>query len=143
MKEDWLIRTDCTGVDWGLVSETLKRVGMAWHPPDLHRKAFEASYQSVFVYRENRLIGFGRAISDGTYQAAIYDVAVIPEYQRAGIGTAIMHTLLDGLPSTCNVILYAAIGKEGFYRKSGFRHMKTGMARFTPPEVMQAKGFTD
>ena len=84
------VRSDCEGVDWMTVSEILKRVGMAHHEPDLHRIAFEASYCTVFVYCADRLIGFGRAICDGAYQAAIYDCAVISEFQGKGIGTTIM-----------------------------------------------------
>jgi len=76
------IKLDCTGVDWKAVSETLKRVGMAYCEPDMHRRAFEASHTTVFVYHAEQLIGFGRAISDGVYQAAVYDCAVLPEFPR-------------------------------------------------------------
>jgi len=34
-------------------------------------------------------------------------------------------------------------GKEGFYRKLGFRGMKAGMAMFTNATSMADKGFTD
>jgi len=147
---DMDLRFDCIGVDWQLVSDTLKRVGMAYHKPDKQRKAFENSYAVVFVYQggkqggghSGQMIGFGRAISDGAYQAAIYDVAVIPEYQRQGVGTEIMKQILVRL-SSCNVILYAAPGKEGFYRTLGLRKMKTAMALFRRAEIMQEKGFTD
>ncbi len=71
------IRFDCSEVDWKGISATLKRVGMGYYKPDLHEKAFENSYAAVFVYHGDQLIGFGRAISDGAYQAAIYDVETI------------------------------------------------------------------
>ena len=67
MKVD--VKQDCIGVDWKTVSDTLKCVGMAYYEPDIHRKAFEASHTTVFVYHANRLIGFGRAISDGVYHS--------------------------------------------------------------------------
>ena len=114
------VKQDCAGVDWKAVSETLKDVGMAYYEPDVHRKAFEASHTTVFVYHGDRLIGFGRAISDGAYQAAIYDCAVLPEFQGRGIGKKIMNEILSSV-SHCNVILYAAPGKEGFYQSLGFR----------------------
>ena len=136
------IKNDCSGIDWQLVSDTLRRVGMAYHKPDVQRKAFENSYAVVFVYKGGEMIGFGRAISDGAYQAAVYDVAVIPEYQRQGIGTEIVKQILARI-SSCNVILYAAPGKEGFYRTLGLRKMKTAMALFRRAEIMQEKGFTD
>ena len=136
------VKQDCAGVDWKAVSETLKRVGMAYYEPDMHRKAFEASHTTVFVYQAGRLIGFGRAISDGTYQAAIYDCAVLPEFQGKGIGTIILKNILSQI-SHCNVILYATPGKEGFYQKLGFRKMKTGMTYFKNSESMKELGFTE
>ena len=118
------VKQDCIGVDWKTVSETLKSVEMAYCEPDVHRKAFEASHTTVFVYHADRLIGFGRAISDGAYQATIYDCAVLPEFQGKGVGTTIMKNILPRI-SHCNVILYATPGKEGFYQTLGFLRMKT------------------
>jgi ribosomal protein S18 acetylase RimI-like enzyme len=133
---------ECSGVDWTAVAETLKCVGMAYDAPDVHRRAFEASHTTVFVYLADRLIGFGRAISDGVYQAAVYDVAVLPEFQRQGIGTTIIQKILGRLPQ-CNVILYSAPGKEAFYTTIGFRKMKTGMAIFKKATAMRERGFTE
>ena len=133
---------ECSGVNWATVSRTLKRVGMAYYEPDVHRKAFENSHTSVFVYDGDELVGFARAISDDAYQAAVYDMAVAPEYQGRGIGTAIMEHLLNRVRH-CNVILYAAVGKEPFYGKMGLRRMKTGMALFKHSVEMQKKGFTE
>jgi len=136
------VKQDCAGVEWKAVSETLKCVGMAYHEPDVHKSAFEASHTTVFIYHAGQLIGFGRAISDGAYQAAIYDCAVLPEFQRKGIGTTIMKNILRRI-SHCNVILYASPGKEGFYRAHGFRKMKTGMAHFQKGAAMRERGFTE
>ena len=136
------IKRDCTGVDWRAVAAMLKEVGMAHYEPDLHQRAFEASHTKVFVYQAGRLIGFGRAISDGAYQAAVYDCAVLPDFQGRGVGRLIMSRIMSALPDY-NVILYASPGKEGFYRKLGFRKMKTGMAAFRNSESMRARGFTE
>ncbi len=136
------VKQECADVDWQIVSETLKRVGMAHYEPDIHRKAFEASHTTVFVYHADQLIGFGRAISDGVYQAAVYDCAVLPEFQGKGIGALIIKTILCRL-SHCNIILYASPGKEGFYQKYGFRKMKTGMAYFQKGISMHERGFTE
>ena len=87
-------RCDCTGVDWKVVSEILKQVGMAYYDPDVQKRAFEASHTTVFVYHADQLIGFGRAISDDAYQAAIYDCAVLPNFQGKGIGRTIMNKIL-------------------------------------------------
>ena len=136
------IKLDCEDVNWQFVAETLKHVGMAYAEPAAHKKSFENSQVTVFIRREGQLIGFGRAISDGVFQAAIYDVAVVPEYQAHGIGAIIIKTIMDKF-SNCNLILYAAPGKEGFYQTLGFRKMKTGIALFLKAELMKERGFTE
>lgn len=136
------IKNDLSNVNWDLVPKILKEVGMGYFDIEIHKKAFENSYTVVFVYDDNKLIGFGRAISDGVYQAGIYDVAVIPEYQGKGIGKMIIKHIIASIPQ-CNFILYAAIGKERFYESLGFKKMQTGMALFKNAEIMQNKGFTE
>ncbi|TKB25642.1 GNAT family N-acetyltransferase [Desulfopila sp. IMCC35006] len=140
MKVD--ITYSCAGINWTTITAILKQVGMAHHAPDEHRKAFEASFTTVFAWNKGQLVGFGRAISDGVYQAAVYDVAVVPEFQGQGVGSAIMKHLLKTLPQ-CNVILYASPGKEGFYTTLSFKKMKTGMALFKNGAAMTERGFTD
>ena len=136
------LRCDCAGVDWTAVYETLKRVGMGHYSPELHRQAFEASQATVFAYFGNQLVGFARALSDGVCQAAIYDVAVVPEFQRQGIGAKLMETLLARF-ARFNVILYASPGKEDFYRSLHLRKLKTGMALFPDAAARAEKGFTE
>lgn len=133
---------NCPGIDWEFVPEILKAVGMSYHEADIHRKTFFASAAVVFVFDDQRLVGFGRAISDGIIQAAIYDVAVLPDCQGMGIGKQIIEKLVASLPG-CNFILYASPGKEIFYEKLNFRRMKTGMALFVKADLMSSKGFTE
>lgn len=134
------IQYNCVDVDWNCVSEILKRVGMAYFEGEVHEKVFKNSHTVVFVFDRDKLVGFGRAISDGIRQAAIYDVAVAPEYQGKNVGRTIINGILKCIPQ-CNFILYASPGKEGFYEKLNFRKMKTGMALFRSTEKMQIKGF--
>lgn len=136
------IQYNCSNIDWNFVSETLREVGMSYFEGEVHKKAFENSHTVVFAFNDDKLIGFGRAISDGTYQAAIYDIAVIPEYQGKKVGSVIINSILERIPQ-CNFILYAAPGKERFYEKLGLRRMKTGMALFLDRERMKLKGFTE
>jgi len=135
-------QNDCLGINWELVPQVLKTVGMSFHEADIHRKTFSVSAAVVFVFDDQQLVGFGRAISDGLIQAAIYDVAVLPDFQGNGIGKQIIEKLVASLPG-CNFILYASPGKERFYEKLNFRRMKTGMALFAKAEIMSLKGFTE
>ena len=136
------IQLDTTNINWDLVVEILQKVGMGYHIAEIHQRAFNNSHTVVFVFDEDNLIGFGRAISDGEYQAAIYDVAVLPSYQGRGIGKTIIRTIVEDIPN-CNFILYASPGKEKFYEKENFKRMKTGMALFVNAEKMNGKGFTE
>jgi predicted N-acetyltransferase YhbS len=115
---------------------------MAYFEGEKHKKAFENSYTTVFAFDGDKLIGFGRAISDGAYEAALYDLAVLPEYQGKHVGATIFRSLLERT-GECNFILFAAPGKEPFYKKFNFRMMKTGMAHFVRAEEMRNEGFTE
>ena len=136
------IQPDTTNINWDKVVDILQKVGMSYHTAEIHKRAFNNSYTVVFVFDKEDLIGFGRAISDGEYQAAIYDVAVLPDYQGKGIGKMIIQIIVKQTPD-CSFILYASPGKEKFYEKVNFRRMKTGMALFISGEIMQKKGFTE
>lgn len=134
------IQTNCLNINWYEVRNILKTVGMSYVDSDIHKKSFENSYTVVFIFDNENLIGFGRAISDGVRQSAIYDVATLPEYQGKGIGRLIIENIIKNTP-TCNFILYASPGKEGFYESLGFRRLKTGMGLFIDMEGMKSKNF--
>ena len=136
------LQFDTTAIDWNQVVEILKKVDMAYYTGEIHQMAFTNSHSVVFVSDDENLVGFGRAISDGAYQAVIYDVAVLPSHQCKGIGKMIVQALVKNIPH-CNVILYASPGKEVFYEKENFRRMKTGMALFLDAKRMQENGFTE
>ena len=136
------LQIDTANINWDLVVEILQKAGMAYYTAEIHKRAFSNSQVVVFVFDKENLVGFGRAISDGEYQAAIYDVAVIPDFQGKGIGKMIIQTIVEKIPN-CNFILYASPGKETFYEKENFKRMKTGMALFINSERMQRNGFTE
>jgi GNAT superfamily N-acetyltransferase len=138
----YILSEEAQNINWENVVEILQTVGMSSHAPDVHQRAFEISFSKVFVFDNETLIGFGRAISDGEYQAALYDIAVLPSYQGKGIGKMVVQYLINKTPH-CNFILYASPGKEAFYEKEGFKKMKTGMALFVNAERMAMNGFTE
>jgi ribosomal protein S18 acetylase RimI-like enzyme len=100
--------------------------------PEKLEMAFRNSLLKVFAFDGTKLVGAGRALSDGVWRAAIYDVAVLPEYQGKGIGSTIIRHLIDAAHVEV-IMLYAAPGKEEFYEQFGFRKMTTAMA-ITPSE---------
>ena len=139
---DIYIKKDCSNINWSEVRNIIRIVGMSYVDEEIHRKSFENSHTVIFIFDDKKLIGFGRAISDGVRQAAIYDVAILPEYQGIGIGKLIIENIINDNP-TCNFILYASPGKEGFYESLGFKKLKTGMGLFVNMERMKSRNFIE
>ena len=92
------IRHGTQHIDWEELCEIFIRAPLGTRDPKRLQHASENSHTVVSAFVDGRLIGFGRAISDGEYQSAIYDVVVLPEFQKKGIGISIMNDLLDSLP---------------------------------------------
>lgn len=138
----YVVKLDCNDIDWKNVLEVIQRAGLSVRSAEETQKAFENSFLRVFIFDEGKLIGTGRAISDGVYQAAIYDIAVLPEYQGRGIGKMIMETLHSHLKGF-NTILYAKPYAVEFYKKLGYSKLLTGMGRFYNQEAMREKKFIE
>ncbi|WP_340820561.1 GNAT family N-acetyltransferase [Methanolobus sp. WCC4] len=124
---------DLNEVDWEEASVVFERapLGRNKRDPEQIRKAFEASYAVVTVSDSGKLVGMCRSLCDGQYQAAIYDMVLLPEYQGKGIGKEMLDRLCDKLPVE-NIILYSVPGREGFYSRCGFKKMRTAMAKLNP-----------
>lgn len=60
-------------------------------------KAIKNSWYSTSIYMSDKLIGYGRVISDGIHHALIVDLIIHPDYQGQGFG----HKLLDKLVKKC------------------------------------------
>lgn len=85
--------------------------------------ALRQSWTMVSAYDGERLVGFGRIISDGILHAMIVDLIVSAEYQGRGIGAM----LLGELVARCqgagvrDVQLFCARGQAAFYERQGFQ----------------------
>lgn len=74
---------------------------------------------------DERIIGMGRAISDGVSDAYVQDVTVAAAWQRSGVGTGIVWRILDRLKEDgINWVgLIAECGSAPFYGQFGFEKM--------------------
>lgn len=90
--------------------------------PDVLALSLEMSWYCVFAYDGDQVVGAGRVVTDGWLHAIIYDVMVLPTYQRQGIGREIMQRLLKQcLDAQIGTIqLFCARGKIAFYEQLGF-----------------------
>lgn len=124
-------------VDWSRMKEIYHSVGWKKHNEEKIKKIFTLSNVVTIAYDKDKIVGFGRAMSDGVFNAAIYDVVIEDTYQYKGIGQQIIDDLLAQLKDISCVHLVATTGNEEFYRKVGFSKMKTGMARYLNPALTE------
>jgi predicted N-acetyltransferase YhbS len=114
-------------VAWQELADLVAAAGFGTSSADDMRRAYEHSALRVFAWKEARLVGAARAISDGVYHAMLCDVMVLPAYQGQGIGRELVQRILAELGGI-KLLTTAAFGKEGFYRRLGFRCHKTALA---------------
>ena len=85
------------------------------------RKMLRASPVIVSVWDGKNIIGFGRATTDQIYRAVLWDIVVDKNYQKRGIGKAIIdNILIDPLLSKVEKIYLMTTDFEAFYSKMGF-----------------------
>lgn len=125
------LKRDTAQIDWQQVNQLLKSFGLVSESPEKTQYAFEHSQEVVFLMEDNQIIGCGRALTDYTSQAAIYNIAIAEEHHAAGLGTLVMETLIEAVKE-CNITLYTHPDTIDWYKRLGFEQMKTGMAIFHP-----------
>ena len=83
--------------------------------------AIRNSKPVVGVWDGDRLIGFARATSDGIYRATLWDVAIHPDYQGAGLGRKLVETVLMH-PHVNRVerVYLTTTHQQSFYERIGF-----------------------
>ena len=75
----------------------------------------------VSAWQAGRMVGFGRATSDGAYRAVLWDVVVAQPFRGRGLGRSIVSELLAS-PSVMKAekVYLMTTNSDGFYRKLGF-----------------------
>lgn len=138
MALEWVYSADA--VDWQELSDLYLVAPLGRKEPADLRVAFSNSMFSCFVYDAGRLIAVGRALADGRDCSYLCDVAVHPDYQGQGLGREVVSALVRLSRGHKKIILYAAPGKEAFYRKLGFKRMATAMGIFENEAQALANG---
>jgi ribosomal protein S18 acetylase RimI-like enzyme len=80
-----------------------------------------ASQAAVSAWEGSRLVGFGRASSDGLFRATLWDVVVAEQQRGQGLGRRLVERLLDApaLRQVERVYLMTSNG-AAFYQRLGF-----------------------
>ena len=130
-------------VDWAEL-ETLYRVAPLGDKNAAGLKTvFGNSRYCCFAFEGGRLVGAGRALADGGDCSYLCDIAVMPSHQGTGVGREIVARLVALSQGHKKIILYTVPDKAGFYRKFGFRRMRTAMAIFEDQDQAMARGYLD
>jgi len=68
---------------------------------------------------EERLVGIARCVSDFSYATYLSDIAVVRDYQRAGIGRALIAAVKEEAPAA-KIVLLSAPAAVDYYPRIGF-----------------------
>lgn len=94
--------------------------------------ALKNSLYVVGAYQDDKLVAMGRLVGDASVICYVQDLIVDPEYQRTGIGSLVLRSLIDYVEnlrmegSQMMLCLMCAKGREQFYEKHGFISRPTG-----------------
>ena len=85
------------------------------------RRMLAGSNVVVSLWRGKRLVGFGRASSDGIHRAVLWDIVVAGDLQGRGLGRQVVEALLDS-PALRDVerLYLMTTNSSGFYQQLGF-----------------------
>ncbi len=97
------------------------------------------SFLTVVAREGGRLVGAGRALSDGGLYAWIHDVVVVRDQRRRGIALRICAMMVDALKERGipYIGLFAAKGAAPLYERVGFTRRPDdapGMQLYLAPE---------
>ena len=106
---------------WDIFTETGWNQNYKFNKNDLE-KAIKNSWYVISAYDKDKLIGFGRVISDGIHHALIVDMIINKNYQGNGIGGILLNMLLDKCKehNIRDIQLFSAKDKYNFYEKFNF-----------------------
>lgn len=92
------------------------------HRPDIFEQMIKHSNLIITAWRDNRLVGISRSLTDFGYVAYVSDLAVDSEFQHQGIGKQLIAETRSRLGPECNIVLIAAPAANEYYQKLGFVH---------------------
>ena len=73
--------------------------------PEMLEEAYKNSLCILGAFEKEKLIGVARVVGDGISIVFVQDILVLPEYQRQGVGSALMRAILKKYASVYQVEL--------------------------------------
>ena len=124
-------------INWDKLFDLYKKVGLLRRfiengEFDKIQEAFTRSYKVVTAWDGEKLIGSCRMLSYGICYGTVFDLGVLQEYQKKGIGRELINLSLkeeEHMP----IHLTSTFGNEEFYKKLGFKKHKTAYSKYPFP----------
>ena len=78
----------------------------------------------VSLWSNNKILGFGRALSDGTYRSVLWDIVIDHNHQGKGYGKLIVNSLLESKRIIQSEKVYLMTSNQKtFYCQIGFKEV--------------------
>lgn len=89
--------------------------------PQMLEKAYRNSLLTLGAYEDGRFVGVVRAVGDGASVVLIQDIIVLREFQRRGIGTQLMKSVMQRFEDVYQLQLFTDNTPKtlAFYRSLG------------------------
>lgn len=101
----------------------LRKVCLSEKTTEAAAKGLPNSLYSVIAVSENKTVGMGRVVGDGGLNFEVVDIAVLPDFQRQGIGGEIMRRIMQYLDQNAPESAYISLMADvpALYKKFGFK----------------------
>ena len=130
------IQTDTQNINWTRLRDVYRAAYHSDISLERIRNIFERSWATRIALWDGEIVGGVYAFSDGELDASIHGLATHPDFQKRGIGGALMKSIVAEFEPHMAVLLTTEPHNENFYRKIGFRPLKGAMAINFPPAQM-------
>ena len=93
--------------------------------PDALRRGFEKSLLTLAAYEGKTLTGLARTVGDGETVVLVQDLLIFPQYQRRGIGTALLRAVMERFADVRQLQLLTDNTEKtlAFYRSLGLHEL--------------------
>ena len=110
------------------VAELYRRAGLIRPVDDLERMGRMIAHANLIICARDgeRLVGIARALTDFSYCCYLADLAVDAEYQRQGIGKALIATVQEAIGEEAMLLLLSAPKAMPYYPRVGFQAVENG-----------------
>ncbi|MXV14760.1 GNAT family N-acetyltransferase [Hufsiella ginkgonis] len=89
-------------------------------------KMYENSNVVISAWDGDRLVGISRALTDFCYSCYLSDLAVLPDYQKTGIGKELVRLTKAHIGDECMLLLLAAPTAMEYYPRIGMDTVVNG-----------------